>query len=160
MDMVRLIQRLPCRKIALANTAWFFRVKPDGPWDHKPLIAKFPGLGAETGPGKGYRYHVPGTPYEIYYDVWSNIHFGYVGRVAHFGPNWLQWAAAQVGITDHGDEISIDIGMDLSGSRGVNLSRSDVDQAVRAHLYEYSVSTGTKATPFTARNVANWPDDE
>ena len=59
--------------IASSNTAaamalWTERVGQDRPWDHKPKInAKFG------------RYHHKQGKYDYYYDIWSNIHYGYVG---------------------------------------------------------------------------------
>lgn len=58
---------------------WTVLVRQDGPWDHKPLIAKrfHPrSLGVQ-------HWHLyRDTLY--FYDVWSNLHYGYVGRAAGF----------------------------------------------------------------------------
>lgn len=54
---------------AAAMAIWTERVGQNRPWDHKPIIhAKF----------GGYR-HKQGK-YDYFYDIWSNIHYGYVGR--------------------------------------------------------------------------------
>ena len=51
----------------------------DGEWDHKPIIARrfhprSPGL---------QHWHLYGNTL-YFYEVWSNIHYGYVGRAAGF----------------------------------------------------------------------------
>lgn len=58
---------------AAAMAIWTERVGQNRPWDHKPIIhAKF----------GGYR-HKQGK-YDYFYDIWSNIHYGYVGRAGGF----------------------------------------------------------------------------
>lgn len=57
--------------IAAAWTIWAGKVGPRMDWDHKPKLRKlFVGL-----------YHKQGG-YDYFYDIWSNIHYGYVGVVA------------------------------------------------------------------------------
>ncbi|PWK31742.1 polymorphic toxin type 44 domain-containing protein, partial [Pseudomonas sp. OV226] len=46
------------------------RVGQDRPWDHKPTLLKLFG---------GKPRHKQGA-YDYFYDIWSNIHYGYVGR--------------------------------------------------------------------------------
>ncbi|POA75815.1 polymorphic toxin type 44 domain-containing protein [Pseudomonas sp. GW531-T4] len=65
-------------KKAKAFAIWTERVGQDRPWDHKPKIrAAFGGL-----------WHKQGK-YDYFYDIWSNIHYGYVGRVAGFSESVL-----------------------------------------------------------------------
>lgn len=60
---------LALAKRARALALWTERVGQNRPWDHKPMIlAKF----------GGDRWHKHGN-YDYYYDIWSNIHYGYVG---------------------------------------------------------------------------------
>ncbi|RMR13316.1 polymorphic toxin type 44 domain-containing protein [Pseudomonas syringae group genomosp. 3] len=55
---------------AKAFAIWAERVGQNRPWDHKPILAaKYDGV----------VYHKQGN-YEYFYDIWSNIHYGYVGR--------------------------------------------------------------------------------
>ncbi|MBX8511939.1 PAAR domain-containing protein [Pseudomonas cichorii] len=57
-------------KQAKAFAIWTERVGQGRPWDHKPILAaKY----------NGVVYHKQGN-YDYYYDIWSNIHYGYVGR--------------------------------------------------------------------------------
>ncbi|WP_241667765.1 polymorphic toxin type 44 domain-containing protein [Pseudomonas sp. Sample_24] len=53
-----------------AMAIWTKQVGQDMEWDHKPkLRERFPGVRHKQG---GYLY---------YYDIWSNIHYGYVGII-------------------------------------------------------------------------------
>jgi hypothetical protein len=63
---------------AAAMTLWTEKVGQNRPWDHKPKIREKFG---------GYR-HKHGN-YDYFYDIWSNIHYGYVGRAAGFSESVL-----------------------------------------------------------------------
>lgn len=65
---------------AAAHIAWGLLVRQDGRWDHKPLIARRFTPAVESGEQHFHRYH--GHVY--FYDVWSNVHYGYVGRACGF----------------------------------------------------------------------------
>ncbi len=53
-----------------AMALWAERVGQNRPWDHKPTIRKkFGGVRHKQG------------QIDYFYDIWSNIHYGYVGRV-------------------------------------------------------------------------------
>ncbi|MCB2255854.1 PAAR domain-containing protein [Pseudomonas chlororaphis] len=56
-------------KKAKAFAIWTERVGQYRPWDHKPILSKM---------YDGVVYHKQGD-YDYYYDIWSNIHYGYVG---------------------------------------------------------------------------------
>ncbi|WP_338805829.1 polymorphic toxin type 44 domain-containing protein [Pseudomonas chlororaphis] len=56
-------------KKAKAFAIWTERVGQNRPWDHKPILQKLFGE---------YPWHKQGA-YEYFYDIWSNIHYGYVG---------------------------------------------------------------------------------
>ncbi len=116
---------LSARSFAYAR--WAMQVRQNGPWDHKPHIGKkFPAQ-------RPYHHHYHGRPY--YYDIWSNIHYGYVGRACGFTRGELLDGAGleQIGSTllrggwptedpgtkgmrrfdDPSDRRSIQIGIDL-----------------------------------------------
>ncbi|MCP4746833.1 MAG: hypothetical protein GY874_11950, partial [Desulfobacteraceae bacterium] len=63
---------------------WTYKVMQDGDWDHKPIIAKqfHPRTDDEQ------HYHLYGDRV-YYYDVWSNIHYGYVGCASGFSESVL-----------------------------------------------------------------------
>ncbi|MGY4816598.1 polymorphic toxin type 44 domain-containing protein [Pseudomonas chlororaphis subsp. piscium] len=57
-------------KKAKALAVWTERVGQDRPWDHKPKLRQlFPGTRHKQG------------KYVYYYDIWSNIHYGYLGTI-------------------------------------------------------------------------------
>ncbi|AZD22994.1 hypothetical protein C4K24_3694 [Pseudomonas chlororaphis subsp. aurantiaca] len=55
-------------KRAKALAIWTERVGQNRPWDHKPIIRR----------SIGGIWHKQGD-YDYFYDIWSNIHYGYVG---------------------------------------------------------------------------------
>jgi hypothetical protein len=64
--------------------AWGDIVYEGHPWDHKPIIrVKFPTNGNST------KFYHKYKGYEYYYDIWSNIHYGYVGRYCKFSESTL-----------------------------------------------------------------------
>lgn len=69
---------------ANAFVKWTEMVAQNNAWDHKPIIAaKFPTNGKST------RFHHKYKEYEYYYDIWSNIHYGYVGVYCGFSKSVL-----------------------------------------------------------------------
>jgi len=65
-------------KQARAFALWTERVGQNRPWDHKPIInRKFNGVRHKQG------------QHTYFYDIWSNIHYGYVGTAAGFSENLL-----------------------------------------------------------------------
>ena len=65
---------------AAAMLAWAELVQPNGIWDHKPKIA--PRFNPRMAPSPQY-WHAFGQT-EYLYDVWSNMHYGYVGMAVGF----------------------------------------------------------------------------
>jgi hypothetical protein len=56
--------------VAASWVIWASKVGPKMDWDHKPKLRKlFVGV-----------YHKQGN-YDYFYDIWSNIHYGYVGII-------------------------------------------------------------------------------
>jgi len=116
-----------------ARTKWAWLVKPKGDWDHKgPIARRFVSTNNST------RYHHKYQDFEYFYDIWSNIHYGYVGRDVGFSAATLLDGAgtAQVisdaislgrEVTDRSsingdghrryddttDQLSVQLGMDL-----------------------------------------------
>ncbi|SFQ79718.1 Zn-binding Pro-Ala-Ala-Arg (PAAR) domain-containing protein, incolved in TypeVI secretion [Pseudomonas sp. NFPP07] len=56
-------------KRAKALAIWTERVGQGRPWDHKPILSR---------KYNGVVYHKQGD-YDYFYDIWSNVHYGYVG---------------------------------------------------------------------------------
>ena len=67
-----------------ADIYWNNRVKSNSIWDHKwQLSALFPSMGLSR------RYHHIYNDIEIFYDAWSNIHFGVIGTYVGYSKEKL-----------------------------------------------------------------------
>ena len=80
---------------ALGFYNWYMQVAPGKPWDHKPIIKNDPNLKYlavqrkfKSGRMSESFFHKYKN-YDYFYDVWSNIHYGYVGRYVGFDANTL-----------------------------------------------------------------------
>lgn len=122
----------------LARTLWFSLVRSGAKWDHKPKLEEK--LGLKTPPD----YYFPirdDTEHEWYYDIWSNIHYGFVGRAAGFTGQTLQDYAASglpgAGKNDDGDVLSVQIGIDLWDEYQLALTQEQLHEAIVSHLQDY-----------------------
>jgi hypothetical protein len=67
-----------------ALVMWTLQVREGGPWDHKPMVrAKF---ASSVDPER--QWHRFGEKRYLH-DLWSNLHYGYVGVAAGFGVGML-----------------------------------------------------------------------
>ena len=76
---------------AAALGRWGWLTMPGGVWDHKPYFQEggekheeFATVGVSA-----YPWHHKYQGYEYFYDIWSNIHYGYVGRYIGFSEDVL-----------------------------------------------------------------------
>ena len=112
---------------------WITMVDTGKPWDHKPKIYdRFKHCAVKERPikRKGETYGVTSSQYHKYQyhdyflDVWSNIHYGFVGRYCGFSEDFLNFGSdAQQFLSnlkrfdfsgdDPADKITIQLGMDL-----------------------------------------------
>jgi hypothetical protein len=70
-----------------AYEIWYGRVQYLHPWDHKPIIeAQLKEQGIKNNWAK-YQAH------DYFFDIWSNIHYGYVGKAVGFSFDELTQAA-------------------------------------------------------------------
>ncbi|MDR6585433.1 hypothetical protein HBH1_02682 [Herbaspirillum sp. BH-1] len=67
-----------------AYQIWTMQVAPGQPWDHKPIIKAM--LIQRGIFRKGWQRY---AQYDYFYDIWSNIHYGYVGTAVGFSSNEL-----------------------------------------------------------------------
>jgi hypothetical protein len=108
-------------------------------WDHKPILAR--ALNLSDGPEGDYFFPIEGDPgHEYYYDIWSNIHYGYVGSAAGFDAETLQVGPATAegaGTNDAFDILSIRIGIDLWFRYGLDLTLEQLRDAILAHRGDY-----------------------
>ena len=81
-----------------ALARWTLLVRQNGPWDHKPKLREmYEKMSVPRGSygrmGRAFHFPIRGDVFhEFYYDIWSNIHFGYVGTKAGFDEQTLQGA--------------------------------------------------------------------
>jgi len=124
-----------------ALATWTGLVCPGCVWDHKWQIEDnddFGQLHWHRIPG-----YVGGNPdnpkaYDIYYDIWSNIHYGIVGRCAGFSESVLTFGAKEVpGVWDAGDELANNIGYDLYDDYGCSVTPAQLNAAIAGHLDEF-----------------------
>jgi len=112
--------------------------KTGGDWDYKQQIAHLEGL---PFPGGGYA-PIPNDSYVYYFDIWTNFHYGYIGRAVGLSGDLLH-AAADIpvdvnvgpvhlnnGQTDPGDILSEQIGIDLWDHYQSGLTRNDILAAI------------------------------
>lgn len=134
-----------------AKMLWTERVFAKRPWDHKPKIRdRFRHLAVERTNAQTqvvYKsYYHKYKDYDYFYDVWSNIHYGYVGLSVGFDEDMLLNGAdlAQIidskgnnaGDTDD-DKTSIKIGFTLYykyGKYADGLTANDILEALDAAI--------------------------
>lgn len=80
---------------AKAFAIWAERVGQNRPWDHKPIIRRT----------IGGIWHKQGK-YDYFYDIWSNVHYGYVGMAGGLSESvLLDGAGAEQIISDAGRKV-------------------------------------------------------
>lgn len=121
--------------IQAALIEWGLKVRPGGDWDHKPKLDQMLGLGKD----KDYYFPIRGdNQHEVFYDIWSNIHYGYVGAAAGLDGKTLQDGASVAdgiaGRNDKVDEVTVQIGIDMWNKYGANLTKKQFHQEILNHL--------------------------
>lgn len=130
-----------------AKGRWFLKVRAGADWDHKPILQQmYKDIPDPPGPygqmGRAFHFPIRGDVlYEYYYDVWSNIHYGFVGTKAGFDAKTLQDGGAAglpgTGGNDEGDVISTDIGIKLWNNYGMSLTKKNITEAIVANRDKY-----------------------
>ena len=111
---------------------FFVLVRTDGPWDHKSLLQK----NHETHKDAWIPFR--GDPNnEFFHDIWSNVHYAYVGRAIGISAADLMTFGADIsgpffGDNDEGDKLSVQLGLDLWKAHGMNLKKEHLAQAILA----------------------------
>lgn len=105
-----------------ADGLWFNKVRDNGEWDHKPKLDSLLTL-----KGSNYARLLWGkSDSEFYYDIWSNIHYGYVGKAAGYPDFVLQSASSLNDLgkrnLDFKDTNAIKLGIELWNETGGNLN--------------------------------------
>lgn len=128
----------------LALIEFAHRVRQGGEWDHKPLLRDELELNPDGEPGKtgDEDWHFPirgNSQVEYNYDIWSNIHYGYVGSAAGFSSIELRGGAMVADGFKNipADDLSVQIGIELWEEHGENLTDEQLRQAIIDQTDEY-----------------------
>ncbi|OHU44670.1 polymorphic toxin type 44 domain-containing protein [Mycobacteroides chelonae] len=105
-------------------------VQTNGPWDQKPQIQELLGIHK----GDGLFLQQPGTDRQVYYDMWSNLHFGYVGKAAGLDDASLMAVpnipTPFIGGNDPADNMYVRAGIDMFNKYGPNMTFEQFNQGV------------------------------
>lgn len=151
------------RSQALAYSLWYEKVNDKKDWDHKPEIVKLFGAISVTRPLDEQGLKQPKSNFfhkykgfDYFYDIWSNIHYGYVGMSVGFsekalllGSNIQQTFNKVAKGADTPDDITtMKMGFELYkrfGKYAENLSVKDIiellDQTPSSPNFPYSKQT-------------------
>lgn len=116
--------------------AWRQAVKPHGPWDHKDYLSqRFTGRKYELDTKRGTYFFQWDDDYLLSYDIWSNFHYGYIGRRAGFGSGTLHRAhqVPGAGKTDAGDKATVDLGIKYFEKYGNDYNRTTIASFIEAN---------------------------
>ncbi len=135
-----------------AQRRFYFKIKSNAPWDHKPLIReKFKHIAVIRPLASKQLCRTCYHKYlnsDYFHDVWSNIHYGYVGRSCGFDENTLLSASGKAQIMDSGgsnnddpidDKIWMKIGMNFYNKFGIyadKLTYQEILDALELHKAE------------------------
>ena len=107
-------------------------------WDHKPFLM--------LNWGKSKQFWTPirtdPAPETLYFDVWSNVHYGYVGSSIGL-PDWVLLGGQRLaaiafgGVSDAADDLSVRAGIQLWRTYGARLTESNVTFALMLHMGGY-----------------------
>lgn len=133
----------PSDKLIAALAMWAAKVHSGGDWDHKPKLNDLLDLDGDPSTNADNDFYFPirgDQTNEYYYDIWSNIHYGYVGAAAGFDTSTLQDGAnlgdAFTGTNDPGDVLTVQIGIDLWNKYGSSMTPEQLHAEILAHRDE------------------------
>ncbi|MFC9437449.1 polymorphic toxin type 44 domain-containing protein [Nocardia sp. NPDC057030] len=117
--------------VRTALVMWGQKVAPNQEWDHKPQLKKRFHL--ET-PDDFY-FKQPGTDRKVFYDIYSNMHYGYVGRAAGIDASTLIEGASLgeqilTGDDDAADQITMRAGIELYDKYGPDMTAEQFHRGV------------------------------
>ena len=115
-----------------ALSKWIKLVNDKSEWDHKRDIEKLCGClksknGNRRDPINNYSFPIRGDyKHEYFYDIWSNIHYGYVGNAAGFSKSILTAGSTVNDLMklnlDGNDKNAVELGFKLWNDYGSNLT--------------------------------------
>ncbi|MFF3250744.1 DNRLRE domain-containing protein [Actinacidiphila glaucinigra] len=142
-----------------ALALWGVSVQSGSGWDHKPLLRKKFGLSADN--ADDLYFKVPGENAEVFYDVWSNFHYGYLGRAAGFTGEALHAGAeadfgGAVGRTDPGDVLTVQAGIDMYDKYGSDMTLGQFQSSVQDVIGQLSEYPDLQYRG-TEQQLGKWP---
>jgi RHS repeat-associated protein len=122
-------------------TDWAAQVRADGPWDLKVVLhqKQFIRLSSYAEPNEWPYYARANVHTQIYFNVWGNIFYGFVGEMEGF-PAWV----LEYGATHHGGRGANTPGNNIERHMGYalydggHLSFAAIDGVIQAHIHELS----------------------
>ncbi|MFX0573795.1 polymorphic toxin type 44 domain-containing protein [Nocardia nepalensis] len=134
-------------EVAAALALWAWKVAPAekfpgedaigiGDWDHKPKLRDRFGLEHD------FYFQQPGTDRQVFYDIYSNVHYGFVGRAAGFESDTLLegGTAAVAGRTDEADRIMMRAGIELYDKYGPDITEEQFHRGLIAAIDKMEVA--------------------
>jgi WXG100 family type VII secretion target len=108
---------------------------PGGEWDYKQDLERDLNLKVDG----NYFLPMRGDPdHRYYYDIWANIHYGYVGSAGGVPGVALRQVGKIIERNDPGDELSVQIGIDLWNQYGNSLTPQQVEAEILKHKDQYA----------------------
>jgi len=139
---------------------WAGKVAPNQPWDFKNDIKNILNrIPAQKGELPFYtRYN---QTVQLYFNIWANISYGYVGRAAGFSSDVLQIGASLNAEHDHtdteGNRVGRQIGIDLYAHHPNGVTFADVDREIALHLNDMKGQPEEQTFPYGTRNNGTVP---
>ncbi|MEY1554191.1 polymorphic toxin type 44 domain-containing protein [Yoonia sp. R2331] len=134
-----------------------------GPWDHKPKIG--PHWGELNRLGNATEYY--------FYDFWSNIHYGFIMRMAGYSEDGMLWGSNAMQWIDHAegdsqfDQEPMKAGWRLAQAMGGNpngrdVTRTDILTILQNHTHwnhPVRMSQGATAAPARPSTLQQFQDE-
>jgi Bacterial toxin 44 len=129
--VARSMGMIPGLQYASAFSTWYNQVRSGADWDHKPEIIRGCNL-------VGGDMHFPifgDTTHEWFFDIWSNIHYGYVGASVGFSESTLLTGANAgeffgAGGNDPVDDAMAKIGFRMWQRHGADIGEHQIASEV------------------------------
>ena len=152
------VENMQRGNLIIKNKMMFWLARSNAKWDHKPVLKKHISsyfhkklTNANGKPTTVFGTMIPGDNKYLYdHDIWSNIHYGYAGKLSDVY-DWNLDIAGRANDVWNGhfsnvigdkntDANAVSLGMHLFDKYGTNLKKSDLEREVfnnRAKLNRY-----------------------
>jgi hypothetical protein len=115
---------------------FFDDVYPGHKWDHKSFLREM--IDGQVRSSDYYLSDPDDPRVSLYYDIWSNIHYGYVGASAGYSETILMKGQRYFGDSDAIDDLSVSIGFELAEKYPPGtLTPQILQQAIDDHMFDF-----------------------